>query len=209
MRMAALRQWTGLLAIVGGLVRFAAPAAAQVQTLPGQVLDARDQPVAGLEVFLHRVTQGGGMIVATDTTDASGAFQLSVETDSSEAVFFVAARYEEQLHIGPMMRSPFPSDDYVLRLGANPVNIGTAATADATAAADTGEGRGVILAVMGTLLVIAGFAVHRSMRPPARRRLLLRLAEIEEARAASGSVTSDAELERSRILARLRFGRST
>src|SRR5690606_8973531 len=117
----SLRTLTGLLAIVGGLARFAAPAAAQERTLPGRVVDPSDRPVAGLEVFLHRVTDEGAGIVATDTTDAAGQFALGVQGDSGEAIFFVAARWEGQLNIGPMMRSPVPQADYVLRVGVNPI----------------------------------------------------------------------------------------
>jgi hypothetical protein len=206
-RTASLRYWTGLLAIVGGLVRFAAPAAAQTLTLPGQVLDPDGRPVPGLEVFLHRVAQDGGRTVAADTTDASGAFQLSVDVDTAQAVFFVAARYEEQVHIGPMLRAPFPAGDYVLRLGSTPASGGTEATTRPVPAEET-EGT-VVLATMGALLLVAAFAVLRAFRPPAQRRLLLRLARLEESRDASGRMGPDAEVERSRILARLRFGRWT
>lgn len=206
-RTASLRQWTGLLAIVGGLVRFAAPAAAQTLTLPGEVLDPAGQPVAGLEVFLHRVTQGGGLTVATDTTDANGAFELRADSDTAQAVYFVAARYQEQVHIGPMLRAPFPDGDYVLRLGSNPVSVTPEATTNPAAAVRKTEDGRFILAVMGALLVIAAFALLRTLRPSTQRRLLIRLAELEESRAANGESPA-AEIERSRILARLRFGRS-
>jgi hypothetical protein len=204
MRTSPLRSWTGLLAIVGGLVRFAAPAAAQTQTLPGQVLDARAQPVAGLEVFLHRVTEGGGTIVATDTTDAAGAFALRVDGAVPEAVFFVAARYDGQLHIGSMLRAPFPAADYVLRVGVDPVT----ATPEATSAPATPDRRGITLLVMGMLLLAAAVAALRMLRPPAERRMLLRLAQLEETRDRTGRMSPHAETERSRILARLRYGRS-
>lgn len=205
MRTSSLRFWTGLLAIVGGLVRFAQPAEAQQQTLPGQVLNAQEQPVPGLEVFLHRVTEGGGTIVATDTTDAAGEFALRVQTDAPEAVFFVAARYEGQLHIGSMLRAPFPQASYVLRVGIDPVNV-TPEVAETPASPDR---RGITLAVMSALLLAAGIAALRMMRPPAERRMLLRLAQLEETRDPAGRMSPDAETERSRILARLRYGRST
>ena len=98
--------------------------------------------------------------------------------------------------------------DYVLRVGSNPVNVGPGLTTDPETAPQETDSRGVTLAVMGALLAIAGFALLRSMRPPAHRRLLIRLAEIEESRDASGGITTEQDVERSRILARLRFGRS-
>lgn len=205
----SLRTWTGLLAIVGGLVRFAAPAAAQQQTLPGRVLDPAEQPVAGIEVFLHRVTEQGAGIVATDTTDAEGAFALSAQADSSEAIFFVAARYEGQLNIGMMLRSPFPQLEYVLRVGVNPVAVDPNAGVTTPAAAESDDRRAITLIVMGALLAFAAFAMYRAAQPPTSRRLLLRLAELEESRDESGRLSPDGETERGRILARLRFGRAT
>lgn len=207
MRMASLRAWTGLLAFVSGLVRFAAPAAAQEAVLPGQVVDENGEPVASLEVFLHRVTGAGGTIIASDTTDANGAFALRAESDSAEAIYFVAARYREQLYIGAMIRPPLAEEEYVLRVGVNPVGAGAAETTPAAAVDDTNDA--AILAIMGALLLVGAVAVLRAVRPSQQRRLLLRLAQLEEAGAAAGHMSPRDEVERSRILARLRFGRTT
>ena len=205
MRVLSFRSWTGLLAIAGGLVPFAAPAAAQQQQLTGQVLDAEERPVAGLEVVLHRVTEGGGTIVASDTSDTEGAFTLRSGDDPPDAVYFVAARYEGQLHIGSMLRAPFPAGEYVLRVGGDPVT----APVETPVRPVAGSRRPAIaLMVMVGLLGLGVFGFVRAARPSARRRLLLRLAQLEETRDADGRMDAAAEMERSRILARLRFGSS-
>ena len=176
-----------LLAFAGGLVP-CAPAAAQEHVLSGRALDGGDRPVAGLEVMLHRVTADGGATIARDTTQADGRFTLAAAGDADDPVYFVAARHEGQLQIGPMLRAPFPETGYVLRIGGGPV--GPPARDSRKAALVVG------------ILAVLGLACAWLVRPPARRRLLLRLAEIEEARAA-GDPAADAR-ERGRILTQLR-----
>lgn len=199
-----MRTWTGLLAIVGGLVCFAPALAAQELVLPGQVLDAAARPVAGLEVMLHLVAADGGALVAQDTTDADGRFELRGLAADGEPLYFVAARYEGELQIGPVLRSPFPAgDDYVLRVGGDPSDAAAAAAGAPTPRRD----RSLALIPIAVLLIVGALAMTRAGRPPMRRRLLLRLAEIEEARAA-GDGGVDLR-ERGRILARLRRGPST
>jgi hypothetical protein len=177
-----------LLAVVGVLVP-RAPAAAQAAVLSGRALDGDDRPVQGLEVMLHRVTADGGATIARDTTEADGRFALSADGAAGDPVYFVAARHEGQLQIGPMLRAPFPESGYVLRIGAGP----------AGPAARDPRKAGIVVGILAVL----GLAVAWLVRPPRRRRLLLRLAEIEEARAAGGDPSGDAR-ERGRILTQLR-----
>jgi hypothetical protein len=177
-----------LLAVGGGLVP-GAPATAQERVLSGRALDGDDRPVQGLEVMLHRVTADGGATIARDTTAADGRFTLSAAGDADDPVYFVAARHEGQLQIGAMLRAPFPESGYVLRIGGGPVGPGTRDPRRA----------GLVVGILAVL----GLAFAWLVRPPPRRRLLLRLAEIEEARAAGGDPTGDAR-ERGRILTQLR-----
>jgi hypothetical protein len=182
-----IRAWTGLLAVVGGLVPFA-PAAGQESVLAGRALDAGERPVAGLEVMLHRVTPAGGATIARDTTAADGGFTLRAEASDDDPVYFVAARFEGQIQIGPMLRMPFPESGYVLRVGAP---SGPPAPAAGRAAWIVG-----VLAVLGMAIVFG-------VRPPSRRRLLLQLARLEEARAAGIDDGARAR-QRARIRTRLR-----
>lgn len=177
-----------LLAVVGGLVP-CAPAVAQEHVLSGHALDGDDRPVAGLEVMLHRVTPDGGATIARDTTGADGRFTLSAAGGADDPVYFVAARHDGQLQIGPMLRAPFPESGYVLRVGGSPVG----------APARDRRKAGLVVGILAVL----GLAVAWLVRPPARRRLLLRLAQIEEARAAGADPAGDAR-ERGRILTQLR-----
>jgi hypothetical protein len=188
--LASLRRWLGLVVIVAGLGP-AARVAAQERVLTGRALDAGNEPVAGLEVMLHRVTSEGGATVARDTTDPEGAFELSAASETDDPVYFVATRYEGEIQIGPMLRAPFPDSGYVLRVGG-----GASAAVDPTRP----DPRKAIV-IVGALAVL-GLGMAYVVRPPARRRLLLRLAQIEEARAA-GEPAAHAG-ERRRILTRLR-----
>jgi hypothetical protein len=185
--------WTSLLAIVGGLVCFTDRVHARQPApgvLEGQVIDRAGQPVANIAVVLHRVTADGGAVVGQTTSEEGGRFRIEAHADSlTEGVYFVAVRYEGQLHIGPMIQPPFPAgSDYVVQIGAAAMELGSS-PAGAPAAApptDEGHGRGPLLVIGLIGGVLAALAVIVSRRPSARRRLLIRIAR-EEEDAAAGS----------------------
>lgn len=74
--------------------------AAGAQELTGVALGPDGEPLADHVVVLHRVGGGGGAFVATDTTDARGAFSFPLPAEDP-ALYFAALRYEGRMYIGP------------------------------------------------------------------------------------------------------------
>jgi hypothetical protein len=98
------------------------------------------------------------------------------------SVYFVAVTDKGQLYIGDLLRAPFSLDqEYVVRVGVNPVDLGGAASSPAVAPVTQKADRraGVIVILVAGLLIgsILLFAIRR--RPPERRRLLVELARLE------------------------------
>jgi hypothetical protein len=152
-------------------------------TLRGRVLDASGNPVADIEVLLHRVTAQSGARVALDTSDATGRFTLVAPPDTNRnAIYFVAIRQGGELFMGEMQRLPFPDTlEYIVE-ATDPVDLGAPATsmpgALPPAAADRRAGWYV---VVGGALLLAGIvflALRR--RPPEHRRLLVQLAALPD-----------------------------
>ena len=162
-------------------------------TIRGRALDDQDQAMPGLLVLLHRVTTAGGGTVDTDTTDAQGAFELiaPAETDSA-AVFFVAANHNGEMFMGDMQRLPFPdSMEYVIALS-EPVRV-----AEPVAPEDERAGWFVILGGLVVILGVLAFTLRR--RVPQHRRLLVELANLDDADA-----SAPAERRRRHLYARLK-----
>lgn len=184
-----------LAAAVGGLFFSAASLAAQDVVLVGRVLGPDQNPVAGQDVLLHRVTDAGGARLSQATTDGEGRFTLRAENAGS-GVFFVATRYEGQLYIGPMLRPPFPENsEYVVQVGipgvgdvASMMNgVGGAAAPTTTAPAAQSGSPGTRGAGFGVLLVAlaigtGAYLAVQGTGPSARRRALIRIAELDEQR---------------------------
>ncbi|MGH7505850.1 MAG: hypothetical protein ACRELX_09370 [Longimicrobiales bacterium] len=187
---APFRLWTSLLAIVGGLVCYAVPLAAQqtagtTRVMEGVVLDASGAAIAGLDVVLHRVTAGGGVVVAESRTGDDGGFLMQLADSAGSGVYFVAVRYEGQLHIGPMIRPPFPAgSEYVVRVGVDPTESASGTRVQASRQEDSSVGPALVLGLLGGCVAAAIALAAR--RPTARRRLLIRLAREEERAAAGG-----------------------
>jgi hypothetical protein len=170
----------------------ASPAAAQVpDSLYGQVIDARAEALPGIEVVLHRVTDGGGASIAWDTTDAAGGFALDAPAaDASDALYFIAARWEGDLYIAEPFTSSSEADSViVLQVGvpgtaAMSADGGEPATRPATPVrvrAPFSWRRWGIALVVG--LALTAFVIHLALKrgaPPERNRLLLRVAVLEE-----------------------------
>jgi hypothetical protein len=99
----------------------ASPGASHGQdvSVAGRVIDANGDVVASRTVVLHRVTPDGGALLAQDTTNSEGGFLLEAPAAlRQDGVFFVAARHEGELYIGPLLRPPLPAPgDYVLEVG--------------------------------------------------------------------------------------------
>ena len=172
---------------------FCAAHLAAQNTIRGRALDDKNQPLGGLLVLLHRVTTAGGGTVDTDTTDATGAFQLIAppETDSS-AVFFVAANQNGEMYMGDMQRLPFPDTlEYVIALS-EPVRI-----PDPVPPEDERAGLFVIIAGAALVGAVLFFASRR--RVPQHRRLLVELANLDDA-----DTSAAAERRRRHLYARLK-----
>jgi hypothetical protein len=197
----------------------ASPATAQApDSLYGQVIDARAEALAGIEVVLHRVTDAGGASIAWDTTDAAGGFALRAPAaGAAEALYFVAARWEGDLYIAEPFTSSAAADSViVLQVGvpgtaAMSASPGESATTPGTPVrvrAPVSWRRWGIALVVG--LALMGFVIHLALKrgaPPERNRLLLRVAVLEEeleAARESQEEAADLEREYAEAVARLR-----
>lgn len=177
----------------------AAAAQQQGQVLHGRVLDPSGKPVAGQDVALHRVTQSGGAMVGTARSRPDGRFDLTVppSAPADSAVFFVAVRYNGQLYIGQPFRPPVPADEeYEVTVGVGAVTPGPlGSTGNGLPAGpvaspgssggdlprDLGLGVLLLLAVGGLGWALVVWLGQRRLR--SNRELLVRIAELDEARA--------------------------
>lgn len=177
-------------------------------TITGRVIDPEGKPVANQSVLLHAVQESAGSNVASDTTDASGAFALNVPTTDPKSIYFVAVLYEGALYMGEMMRPPFPEgQDYIVQVGVNPVDLGAPANeAPAPAPPTTGSERTAgIFVVVAAVAIIAGLIIAGiRRRPPARRRWLVELARIEDEIADATGDTAILEKRRAELRTRLK-----
>jgi hypothetical protein len=192
-----MQSLASLLALAGGLAVFTGSAAAQPTfVLRGRVIDENRQPAPGLEVLLHRVTPEGGELVADTIAGPDGSFQLSGQV-SDGAVFFAAARYKDDVYIGPMLRAPFnDSAEYVLQVGNPEMSLRSLGErvdmATNAPCAATGTSRRWMLALIPlcALLAVAVYGLLQVRGPTEHRRLLIALARLENERAA-GRNTDD------------------
>lgn len=199
---------TAIIAL-GFLAGAAAPAASQSTRevrIEGRAIDPQGQPVADLEILLHRVDAAGGSSLDAATTDSTGAFSVSAESAvDTSAVFFAAARYNDELYIGPFLRETDGGTPYILVVGGEPVNLGAPGGPGILPPVSPGEGprrQLLVLLPLTGLLGVAAWALARGVRPDARRRAIMRIAAIDEDLAEGGA---DAQLqsERDRLMERL------
>ncbi|MGH7501498.1 MAG: hypothetical protein ACREL7_07020 [Longimicrobiales bacterium] len=185
------------------------PATLSAQTvMSGRLVDTAGVAVPDLDVVLHRVDEAGGARVAEGRADARGEFTLRSGEDAiAGAVYFVAARLGANLYIGPFVRSPFPTGDYMVVVGGKPANVGAAtppsmASPQVRSPASPRRWWLAILPAIG-LVAVAGFAAVRARGPSSQRRLLIRIAELDLA-IEGGQL--DAPGERQRLVDRLLTG---
>jgi hypothetical protein len=201
---------TALIAVLLSLA--AVPVSAQQGTaLRGRAVDPEQRPVANAEVVLHRVGGAGGARLAVDTTDAAGNFELiSAEAPDPAAVYFAATRRDGQLYVGEFVRAPLESAvPYELLVGGQPFSMDTPVPSDVTfgetAAAPGGpiSRRFVLMLVpLLGLLGFAGWLLSRGVRSEFNRKLLLRVAVLDEEAGPNG-LEPTRQRERDRLLERL------
>ena len=151
-------------------------------TISGRVLDAQGKPVAGIQVLLHAITESAGSQIDTDTSRVDGGFDLHAGTVDAKAVYFVAVTHNGELFMGDLLRPPFPAgQEYIVRVGVNPVDFSGATAAPEPTVRPAGNTRAGAAVILIAALVIGGvFFVGLRRRPPEQRRLLVELARLEE-----------------------------
>jgi len=214
MRDAKPRRIAGLAMLAAAL--FLAPALhAQELVVSGRIIGPDNNPVPGHRVVLHRVDAGGGATIAETFSEGDGRFELRAEAVADdEAVLFVAARYDEELYIGP----PFRAGDVAAAEQFIQVGI-PELSASAMMEQDGGlpmpmqrrtEQSRTWLLVLIPLLGVAGVAVYALIprgRVPHDRALLIRVAELDERMDAAPDAHRQAMgEERERLMAELRQG---
>jgi hypothetical protein len=192
--------------VLASMLLFAGDATAQTR-ISGRVLDAEGQPVPGLEVLLHAITEASGTEVDKDTSRTDGAFDVTVTDVDSDAVYFVAVVYNGQLFMGDLLRPPFPLEqEYVVRVGVNPVDLSAEAAGTAVtpqqAESERTAGVMVVLVAAGVIGAILFFVLRR--RPPAQRRWLVELARLEEELATHPDAGEALEARRAELRDRLK-----
>jgi hypothetical protein len=188
------------------MLLFAGGASAQTR-ISGRVLDADGNPVPGLEVLLHAITETTGTEIDKDTSRTDGAFEVTAAGVNADAVYFVAVVYNGQLFMGDLLRPPFPLDqEYVVRVGVNPIDLSAeaAGTAVTPQQAESERTAGIIVVIVaaGVIVSILFFVLRR--RPPAQRRWLVELARLEEELAAQADAGEALAARRAELRARLK-----
>ena len=192
--------------MLASMLLFAGAATAQT-TISGRVLDPDGNPMPGLEVLLHAITESAGTEIDKDTSRTDGAFDVTATAVASDAVYFVAVVYNGQLFMGDLLRPPFPLEqEYVVRVGVNPIDLsaeaaGTAVTPE-QAESERTAGVMVVLVAAGVIGAILFFVLRR--RPPAQRRWLVELARLEEELAAHPDAGEALAARRAELRDRLR-----
>lgn len=177
--------------------------------LSGVVIDENGAPAAGVPVALHRITDVGGSLVENTESDETGRFQMRIAAAAVDAVYFVAARYRDEMYIGPTFRGPFPdAADYVVQVGIEEASASALIRGgEVTVGPPPSAWRWALFAVIASaFLLVALLLLRRAFGPAPRRRLLIRIARLDETMAA----VDDAEAreayrtQRERLFERLR-----
>ena len=175
--------------------------AAQGLSVTGRVVGPDGAPVPGQTVVLHRVTADGGTLLGEATSDRDGRFLVAAAGPVPDsAVFFVATRYEGRLYLGPLIRAPVTDEEITLEVGdpSQALDLSTVAPPPTTipgSAAGTPRRWFLLLIPAGGLVALAVVAMARASGPSAERRLLIRLAALDNRHADAGGAGDGAEYE--------------
>lgn len=198
------------LSLVPAFILVLVSAAFGQSDIDGRVLDPEEKPIAGLEVILHAVDETTGTDVDKDTTAEDGTFKLSAAQGNPNAVYFVAVVWNGQLYMGDLLRTPFPTgQEYVVRVGVNPVDFGGAADAPVVTPEEQQKERSagavVIVAAGAVIALLLGYGLKR--RPASQRRWLVELARLEDDLVADPQ-SSALQKRRAELRARLKAPKS-
>jgi len=194
-------------ALLGIICAETTPLTAQEMRITGRVVDTAGVAVSGLGVVLHRVDDSGGARIAEGVSDETGGFALAAPGQpAGEAVYFVATRVDGKLYIGPFVRPPIDAvEDYTVVVGGEPIDPGGVAlpAQDDTGAVAPARSRRWALALVPTLALaaVAIVAATRSRGPSEHRRLLIRIARLDDASTSPAGEAQDEE--RARLVERL------
>jgi hypothetical protein len=200
-----------------GLALWPAWSSAQTQEVRGRIIDGAGQPVADQAVLLHRVIGSSGANIAQARSDSAGHFLIAADTTGgTQATYFLAARWNDELYISEAFQAPFGAAERVLQVGVPGTSASALLEGNATttprqlpAAAPPGgapasAARWLLFAVPAlSLLGLGAYLVLRNRGAlPERRRMLARIARLDLEQAGMGSESFRAE--RARLLGRLR-----
>lgn len=206
--------------LLGLLILGLAPASLRAQRVQviGHVVDSAGRPVPNQLVLLHRVAGMSGASIGQARSDSAGFFSIPVDSaDNRAAVYFVAARWHNELYISDPFQAPLGKGERVLQVGvpgtsATAMLEGTGPMAPAgsgtTAAGEGGTPAHRLswLVIFAPLVVLLGVALYLILRNrggiPERRRLLIRIAELDLQHAASPDPAYQAE--RAALLSQVR-----
>jgi hypothetical protein len=180
---------------------------AQDVTVRGRVIGPDTEALGGQRVVLHRVDAAGGATIAEAVSAADGSFELSATVPADTgAVYFVAARYDDELYIGPPFRPSEGATEQMIQVGV-PAMSATAMMAEGQeplmpARRRPTESRSWMLLII-PLLGVAGVAAYALMprnQIPRERTLLIRVAELDERMMTAPPAQKDSLLEERRQL---------
>lgn len=208
--------WKHVRRLVLLLVCSSVPALAVAQSdgtsIRGRVVGPDEAPLAGQTVVLHRVEASSGATIAEATTTGDGSFELMIPAGvDTAAIYFVAARYEGELYIGPPFR---PGQDVgqsqTIQVGVPGTsarallgNGGTAMPQPLGRAATSRNWLLLLIPLVGVAAVAMYAIVPRGRMPP-ERAVLIRIAELDERMTGVSPQQREPLLEeRARLLARL------
>jgi hypothetical protein len=183
-------------------------------TVRGRIVGPDNAALAGQHVVLHRVKNAEGATIAETTTARDGSFALSAPADTdTSAIFFVAARFEGELYIGPPFRPSADVGDQIIQVGV-PGTSASALLGGPSSAAPSTVGRPLTsrnwLLLLIPLLGAAAVAIYALVprgRMPEDRALLIRVAELDERLLNAPGPQRETLLgERTRLITRLRAG---